>query len=255
MHVRLVGIGAAIVVAVTLALAILLSRITTPPDRSLDRVQQSGDLVIGVDPSYPPFEVVNGAGQLAGFDIEMLTELATRLGVKARFVSIDFGGIYDALGVAKFDLIVGGVSPSSDNDLQLGYTRSYYDDGLVLVAGSAALGTVLGIESGADADLDLPQLRDKLSGYTFRHFDDQDQIRLALEGQLLRGAIVDRVTASQWVEATPSLTISSAGLTSVPYVIVGRRGDQKLIEAVDRTLKTMLDDGFIAALDRKWIQP
>ncbi len=254
MSVRPVHVAAVLMVVGLIVVLFVVSRIAPAPDRSLVRVQQAGELTVGVDPSYPPFEVDNGEGQLVGFDIDLINELARRMGVKARFVSIDFGGIYDALGVAKFDVIVGGISPSTDDDRQFAFTRSYFDDGLVVVAGPPTLGNVLGIESGSDADLALPTLRNKLTEYSFQRFDDQDLIRNAISRQSLRGAIVDRVTASQWSRDLGNLTVSQDNLTSVPYVIEGRRGDSKLLQALDRALQSMLDDGFIATLDGKWLR-
>src|SRR5438128_1557944 len=105
----------------------------TVVDLSHVRVQRAGELVVGLDPSYPPFEVVNGQGQVDGYDVDLTRELARRLGVQARLVAIDFGGIYDALDVEKCDVIVGGVAPLPEYDTAVYYTQPYYDDGLVVV--------------------------------------------------------------------------------------------------------------------------
>jgi ABC-type amino acid transport substrate-binding protein len=236
------------------AAAFFLLRGAPGRDLSLIRVQRAGTLTIGLDPSYPPFEVVNGSGELAGFDVELAYELGRRLGVKSHLVAADFGSIYDALDVGKFDLILGSVTAAPDEELRLSYTRPYFDDGLVVVAGPVSAGNALGIESGSDADLDLQQLREKLSDFTFKPFDDQDQIRAQIQAHALRGAIVDRVTAAFWARDARDLTVGSAILTSEPYVIAGRRGDGALLQAVDRALQTMLADGFVTALEQKWLR-
>jgi polar amino acid transport system substrate-binding protein len=243
-----------IVAGLTIALLLfVLFRTSSSQDLSLSRVRQAGALTIGLDPSYPPFEVLNGVGQLDGFDVELANELGRRLGVRARLVSVDFGGIYDALDVGKLDLIVGGVTNAPDEDRRVSYTRPYFDDGLVLVSGSPSSGSMLGIESGSDADLDLATLRAKLADFTFRPFDDQEQIRAAIESHALRGAVVDRVTASLWARDSHELTVGRSNLTSVPYVIGGRRGDGELLHAVDHALQAMLADGFVASLEQKWL--
>jgi ABC-type amino acid transport substrate-binding protein len=245
------GLAIALTVAAT---AVLMLRSAPGKDLSLIRVQQSGVLTIGLDPSYPPFEFVNGSGELAGFDVDLAYELGRRLDVKAQLVAVDFGGIYDALDVGRFDLILGGVTAAPDEEPGVRYTRPYFDDGLVVVAGSISTGNALGIESGSDADLALQQLREKLTEFTFRPFDDQDQIHAAIVAHALRGAVVDRVTASLWSRDATELTIYRPDLTSVPYVIAARRGDGALLQAVDRALQTMLADGFVTSLSRKWLQ-
>jgi len=42
---------------------------------ALERVRQSGELRIGTDATYPPFETAEG-GQYSGFDIDLGTALA-----------------------------------------------------------------------------------------------------------------------------------------------------------------------------------
>jgi polar amino acid transport system substrate-binding protein len=247
------------VVALALLLALgvfLTARLVRPPgvDRSLQRVQQAGVLVVGLDPSYPPFEVVNGQGQLAGYDIDLATELARRLGVRVQFVSVDFGGIFDALQVAKFDVMLGGVSPSSDDAKTVGWSVPYFDDGLVLVENRNAPGKVVGYESGSDADLDQDQLRRDLPAYHLQQFDDQDQIHALLAKGAVRGAIVDAVTGITWSREDSALAVTTKPMTSVPYVVATRLGDQALLHAVDRALQSLKADGFTQRLQQQWLK-
>jgi ABC-type amino acid transport substrate-binding protein len=248
---------AAVAVVLVVALAALARFVLFPPiypDLSLERVQKADQLVVGLDPSYPPFEVVNGQGQLDGLDVELSRELARRLGVKAQLVAIDYGSMFDALLVGKFDLVLGGVSPTPDYEKSLDYTHPYYDDGLVLVLQSDAPGNTIGIESGSDADLGLDQLKPKLTGFQTQPFDDQDQIQSSLQQRTLRGAIVDAVTGTQWAHQIKGVAVQPPLLTSTPYVIAARRGDQKLLKAVDAALASMLNDGYVAKLEAKWLQ-
>jgi polar amino acid transport system substrate-binding protein len=248
-------VGVAIILGLAIVIAFMIvTRVGSSRDLSLIRVQQAGVVVVGLDPSYPPFEVDNGKGQVEGLDVDLVNELSRRLGLKTRLVTVDFGGIYDALSAGKFDLIVGGVTDSPDEEVRVVYSRSYFDDGLVVVTGPESSGNAIGIESGSDADLALASLRDKLGGYSFHPFDDQDQIHSAILSHALRGAIIDRVTAARWAGDARDLIVGSANLSSVPYVIGTRRGDSALRGALDRALQSMIDDGFVAGLERKWLR-
>jgi ABC-type amino acid transport substrate-binding protein len=223
------------------------------PDRSLERIQQAGVLTVGLDPSYPPFEVVNGQGELAGLDVELVDEISRQLGVRVALVAVDFGGIFDALAVGKFDAVIGGITPSPDQSTTIGFTRPYYDDGLVVLTRAGDSGQVLGYESGSDAELDLDLLRPNLSGFELRAFDDQDRMRSALEQHSLKGVILDAVTASEWASTAPGLTVQSRRLTSTPYSVATRAGDQALLRAIDQSLVQLEASGSIAALARKWL--
>lgn len=245
----------AFVAVVLLVGAVEIYRLTRPPapDLSLERVQKAGELVVGLDPSYPPFEVVNGQGQLDGLDVQLAREVGRRLGVRVRFIAVDFGSIFDALQVGKMDVILGGVSPDPDYAKTTIYTRPYFDDGLVLVVNQRAPNRTVGIESGSDADLDQDRLKTEVTGYRFQQFDDQDQIRASLAAGSLRGTIVDAATADEWARELPGVAVQPRLLTSSPFVIAVRIGDGKLRDALSRTLARMQQDGFIAKLEQKWL--
>jgi polar amino acid transport system substrate-binding protein len=246
-------IGALVLFLIVIAFVVVELRQRAEPDRSLERVQKAGVLIVGLDPSYAPFEVVNGQGNLEGFDVDLTRAIAERLGVKASLVSIDYGGIFDALEVGKFDAIIGGVTSTPDQSKIFSFTRPYYDAGLVVLRGTSDSGQVLGYESGSDADVNLVELRTELAGFELRPFDDQDRIHSALQQKSLGGAVVDAVTASSWARDVPGLSILPHRLTSVPLTFAIRNRDQALFRALDRVLQTLLDDGQVAALERKWL--
>ncbi len=246
-----IALASAVAVVVLVTAGLLRQRIE--PDRSLEKVQQAGVLVVGLDPSYPPFEVVNGQGELDGFDVDLVRAIAQQLGVKASLVSIDFGGIFDALEVGKFDAIIGGVSPSPDQSITFGFTKPYYDAGLVVLIGTTDRGQVLGYESGSDADLNLDTLRQSLSGFELRPFDDQDRMRAGLEQKTLRGVVIDAVTASAWAGDLPGLVIRPQRLTPDPFSVATRAGDQALLRAIDQALERLQAAGSLAALEQKWL--
>jgi len=254
-HRRWLGVVLVLAIAIGGVVAVLHARRpVSGPDRSLQRVEKAGVLVVGLDPSYPPFENVDKQGHLVGLDVDLARELAQRIGVRAEFVSIDFGSIIDALEVGKFDIILGGVGPFPEYSKQLSYTTPYFDDGLVLIRNPRATSTVVGIESGSDADMDQEVLRPKLSGYQFQQFDDQDQIRAELAQAKIAGAIVDAVTADQWAAAVPGLVVDPTRLVSSPFVIAMRKQDQALFTVLDSELKAMLIRHDLNALEQHWLR-
>lgn len=249
------GIGFVAIVLVG-ALGWTVYQRTRPPapDLSLERVRQARELVIGLDPSYPPFEVVNGQGQLDGFDVDLSRALAAGLGVKARFVAVDFGSIYDALEQHQFDVMLGGVTPTSDYLTMLNFSVPYYDDGLVLVLNQKAPGNVVGIENGSDADVDLDQIQPDLAGYQIQRFDDQDQIHDLLVRAQIKGTIVDAATGEIWSREIAGVVVHPTRLTPNPYVIAARRDDAALLRAIDQELTGFQRSGYIAGLDAKWLK-
>ncbi|MFN3761678.1 MAG: transporter substrate-binding domain-containing protein, partial [Anaerolineae bacterium] len=60
-----------------------------------------------MDASYPPFESIDGEGNLVGLDVDLGRELAARLGVEAHFVAnLSYDGLYDALTADQVDVLI-----------------------------------------------------------------------------------------------------------------------------------------------------
>ena len=51
-------------------------------DPTWERMTRSGVLRVGMDATYPPFDTFDGAGQFAGYDVDLVTELGRRWGVR-----------------------------------------------------------------------------------------------------------------------------------------------------------------------------
>jgi polar amino acid transport system substrate-binding protein len=91
-----------------------------------------GELVVGVDASFPPFAVDNGE-TLYGLDIDLGNAIAEEIDIPIRFINMGFDGLYDSLIDAQVDIVISAllVNPARTRDVR--YTQPYFDNGLVLV--------------------------------------------------------------------------------------------------------------------------
>ncbi len=71
-----------------------------------DQLIKAGTLTVCSDPSYPPQETLDSSNKAVGSDIDLVTEIATRLGLKVAVVSTVFDSIIPALQGGKCDVIV-----------------------------------------------------------------------------------------------------------------------------------------------------
>ncbi len=94
-------------------LLLLLMPLVSLAQSGLERVRKSGELRVGTDATYPPFETAEG-GQFSGFDIDLATAIARELGVKVRFINASFDGIFPALQNGTFDVVMSSVYNTID---------------------------------------------------------------------------------------------------------------------------------------------
>jgi ABC-type amino acid transport substrate-binding protein len=74
-------------------------------ETTLERVRRTGELRIGTDATYPPFETAEG-DQFTGFDIDIANAIARQLGVRAVYRNASFDGIFPALQNGTFDMVI-----------------------------------------------------------------------------------------------------------------------------------------------------
>ena len=74
----------------------------------------AGTLTVGSDTTYPPQEFLDtdDAIQYTGFDVDLITEMAARMGLKANIVKTDFTTIIDNLVNKRFDVVISAVTIS-----------------------------------------------------------------------------------------------------------------------------------------------
>lgn len=232
------------------------------PDLSLERVRQSGKLVIGIDPSYPPFESYDDKGQLVGFDVDLAGDLAARLDVQPDFVTVDVGGIMDALIARKVDVVISSLAPYPEYAKQVSYSQAYFNAGQVLVVseGSAGIdgledlkGKVVTLESGSEADLEMSKRAKSIEGLTIRPVMTAEQALTEVREGRADAAVVDAISALEYLKSRGGLYIAGNLLTDEPFVIAARRKDQALLKEIDRILSELRDEGSLELLQEKWL--
>jgi polar amino acid transport system substrate-binding protein len=97
---------AAAVLAVSLSLA---AGAATAADL-LSRVKDKGEIVVGTEARYPPFEYVD-SGKIVGFGVDLFDEVMKGLpGVKVTRLDLPFQGLLPGLQTNKFDAIITAVT-------------------------------------------------------------------------------------------------------------------------------------------------
>jgi polar amino acid transport system substrate-binding protein len=77
-----------------------------------DKVKQSGELIVGTDPTYKPNEYKDNDGSIVGFDVDLLNAVAAVLGVTPDYRASAFDNIIPSVQGGSFDV---GMSSFTDN--------------------------------------------------------------------------------------------------------------------------------------------
>jgi len=225
-------------------------------DKLWAEIRARGVLRVGMDASFPPFEMINGQGEFVGYDVSLARELARRLGLEATFVNIHFDGLYDALLDGKCDVIISALPYDRDLTQDVTYSMSYFNAGQMLViradAPAASLrdlqGQRVAVELGSEAHYVVAeQARRWPTLQVMTTYTAAEALDALVQGRAA-GAAADAVTAYAFVRDHPETRLATEPLSDEPYVIAMPRGSPHLARAVGQALATLLAEGYLEQL-------
>ncbi len=166
-------------------------------------------LRIATEGAYPPFNAVDTAGQLVGFDVDIAKALCEEMKADCELVAQDWDGIIPGLLAKKYDVIIASMFITEERKQKVAFTKPYYKAAMTYV-----------MKKGGDASvLDKPDLGGKSVGVqagttqaTFaeamhpqadlKQYPSQDEVNLDLAGGRLDMQIGDLVPMLEWTQKT-----------------------------------------------------
>ncbi|HVT35149.1 MAG TPA: transporter substrate-binding domain-containing protein, partial [Nevskiaceae bacterium] len=109
---------------------------------TLNQVLKSGELRVGLEAGYMPFEMRDKKGDIIGFDVDLARLMAKYLGVKVKLVNTQWDGIIPALLTDKFDLLMGGMTITPERNLQVNFTDPYITIGQSVIINKKNAGEI-----------------------------------------------------------------------------------------------------------------
>lgn len=229
-------------------------------DQSLEKVKSAGELVLGLDDSFPPMGFRNKDNEIVGFDIDLASEVAKRLGLKLRTQPISWDAKEQELNTGKIDCIWNGMSVDSARAAAMNLSSPYLENRMIFtvkdssLASLAALsGKKIAVQNGSTAQKLLEASEAGKAASQIFPFDDNQTALMDLDKGGVDAVFLDEIVARYWIASNgKSFVVLEEGLSDEVYAIGFRKKDQKLRDAVDSTLAAMKADGKFAEISAKW---
>ena len=92
---------------------------------TLEHILKKGELKVGFEAGYMPFEMTDKKGRFVGFDIDVAKEMAKAMGVKFVPINTAWDGIIPSLITEKFDIIASGMTLTQERNLKINFADPY----------------------------------------------------------------------------------------------------------------------------------
>jgi glutamate transport system substrate-binding protein len=230
-----------------------------PANSTLGKIQDAGELTIGVKYDVPPFGFENPqSGQIEGFDVDMGRYIAEELGVEPKFVEAISDNRIPFLERGTVDLILSTMTINQERDMEIDFSEPYYiAEGRILVPkGSDIKGvddlsgkrvcTALGStyeetirKQAPDADLKL--------------VDTYSECLELLQNKAIDAISTDDVILTGMIIQDDTLEIVGDKLTTEPYGVGIKDGDKQMKTFVDDVLAGVEEDGRWEETYQEWV--
>ena len=238
----------AVLVAVSLALAACAG---TP---------KLGKVKIGTNAEYPPFEYVDEAGNIVGFDPDLMTAIAEEAGFEFELVNTRWDGIFVALASGEFDAVISAATITEERAKTVDFSDPYFEAGQVIavradttgIAGSEDLaGKKVSVQLGTTGDI---WLSEETEAEVVR-YDENTLAFQALANGDVDAAVADGPTAIDVVQANPEmkLKVLEGVYTEEQYGVAVSKDKQDLLEAINKGLAAVKASGQYDEIHEKYL--
>ncbi len=255
--------------------ALALSTAQAMAGETLDRVMERSEMVVATNSGWPPQSFLNDNNEMVGFDIDVATEIANRLGVDVRFETPDWATMTGGRWQGRYDLGVGSVTPTNARAQVIDFPGTYYYSPYVWVVHkdsdiqsvSDLNGKVIGVETATTSEdyirrqLDIaapdqPPIEYNVEPGEIRTYADSmlpfDDLRLGA-GVRVDAVIAPEQTAEQAIENGYPLRIVEGDYAfREPLVVITEKGDEEWNNKITEILSAMREEGVIAEFSTKW---
>ena len=114
------------------ALAVVMTLFAATPLLAADLLR------VGMELSYPPFEMTDQQGRPTGVSVEIAEALGEHLGREIVIENVSFDGLIPALKTRKIDCIISSMTATPERAKSIAFSDPYLKTGLAILAGAAA---------------------------------------------------------------------------------------------------------------------
>ena len=242
-----------------LALTAMLA-LTSVGFANLEDILAEGEAVFVMSGEYPPFSMPDEDGNMIGFDADVATELAARLGVDAVLQQAEFSSIIAGIQAGAFDVSVASHARTEEREQAVQFMDApyYYSGAQVFVPSDSEFTSIEEMsEAGATMAVDLGGTNQQyLEGVDYPEIATYSGVQdslLAVSSGRAEGIFTSPIVGNLAIQEGRDLkAIGNLVFEETAWVTIA--SDQpELQAAINEALDEMRADGTLLEISQRWI--
>lgn len=228
---------------------------------SLEKVQEQGYIILGLDDTFAPMGYRDNDGEVVGFDIDLAKAVAEKLGVELRIQPIEWDAKVLELNSGNIDMIWNGLTITEERKENINFSEPYLanrqivivKDGVTVESLDDLSGLKVGVQIDSSGQSAL-QGNDVYSSISeMVQFNSFNDALMDLDSGRIDCVVIDEIMARYVVsQSTYNVSVTEVSLGAEEYGIGFRLGEDELRAEIDRILNELATEGATAEISNKW---
>ncbi len=236
--------------------------VPVPSPWPLHHLIEAGTLTVGITAKSPPKSYTTPSGEYDGTRIALFKKLAADLGLKIKFVRLDWPGLLPGLAANRFDLAGENVSWNADRLTSADYllTRPVAVAGTVLLvradSGITSWATMKGHKlGGVKGEVEFDTAQKAIGATDGIGLPGRPEGLMAVLNKQVDGFAADASTAQRLIDTSPrkaELRMVEPAINMQPASICVNKNEGDLAQAVNILLTNYRVNGTLAAIEKQY---
>lgn len=210
--------------------------------------RDKNELIMVTEAGFAPYEYYEN-GEIVGVDIDIAREIANELGKKLVIKDIDFHSIINEVKTGKADFGAAGISYSDERAKEVDFSINYAVSKQVVIVNDNSNIKIGDLENKKIA----VQLGSIADTYVTEKYKNAEIVRqkkyLAaiedLKTKKVDCVVMDELPANEILNSNSGLKILEGFLTNDSYGMIVKKGNKELLDAINKVLNKLKNDGTI----------
>ena len=231
----------------------------------IEKIQQAGELRVGFEAGYMPFEMTDTTGAFVGFDVDCAKEMAKAMGVKFVPVNTAWDGIIPALLTDKFDIIMSGMTVTQERNLKINFADPYIVVGQTILLNKKHEGTVTSYKDLNDAKFTVTSklgttgeqaVKRMIPKCQYKSFETETEAALEVVNGKADAFVYDLpfCVVFNAQQGKDTLVFLDEPFTYEPLAWGITKGDPDFLNWLNNFLRQLKNDGRYDRIYDKWIK-
>lgn len=232
---------------------------------TLEQIIQKGEIRVGFEAGYMPFEMTDQNGRFVGFDIDIAKEMAKAMGVKFVPVNTAWDGIIPSLITDKFDIIISGMTVTQERNLKINFADPYIIVGQTILLNKKHEGAVKSYKDLNDSKFIVTSklgttgemaVKRNIPKATYKSFETETEAALEVVNGKADAFVYDLPYCVVFManQGGDNLVFLDEPFTFEPLAWAVNKGDPDFLNWLNNFLRQIKNDGRYDKIYQKWIQ-